>query len=143
MLTESIRSPGRYLISVPRIDLMEEHVEFIKAKAIEQNLPVPELRLVHGKRSRQGTVRRQMSEAANDFATSSHVLVFVTHEGLRMSDLTPFAGWNARIDEVPDAVTSGSFAAGAAYRYLEPMYQLEGLETAHGGWWFRAAVSYT
>jgi hypothetical protein len=57
----------------------------------------------------------------------------VTHEGLWTGDLSKFADWHARIDEIPDTVTSNQFQAGAAYQHLEPSYDLD--PVGDGRWW--------
>jgi hypothetical protein len=110
---------------------MEEQLEFLRAKANELDLPLPDTRVVHS--DRRGGVADQIEAAARDFAHAHHAVVFITHEGLRIGDLAQFAGWHARIDEIPDTIVSGSFKAGAGHRHLAPTYRL--VSVGDGKWW--------
>ena len=114
MLREVLQEPGRYLVATPRINLINEQIAFLQATASELGLLMPDLRKVHGKQRRLGNVQRQLADAVRDLAGSSHAVVFVTHEALRQADLSAFAGWHGRIDEIPDTVRSGTFKAAAA-----------------------------
>jgi hypothetical protein len=131
MLTEILQAPGKYLVALPRVDLMKEQSEFLKARAAELKIPLPDIRLVHN--DCPGNVPNQMKAAARDFADAHHAVVFITHEGLRIGDLTQFADWHARIDEIPDTIVSGSFKAGAAHHHLAPIYNLVPVDD--GNWW--------
>jgi hypothetical protein len=125
MLTEVLTIPRRYLVASPRIDLISEYHDFICGEAQRLGLRIPEMGDAHGKTKRRGNVQRQINDAVTELKNSSHAVLFVTHEGLRTSNLDMLAGWHARIDEVPDSLLSDSFSASAAYHYLEEFFDLE------------------
>ena len=106
MLREVLAVPGRYLVACERIDLIEEHSQFLQQEAQRASIGLPDLRHIHGQQRRAGNVARQMGDAATELSTSQHAVVFITHEGLRLGDLGNFAGWHARIDEQPQSVAS-------------------------------------
>jgi hypothetical protein len=117
-----------YLVATPRIDLINEQIAFLQATAAELGLRMPDLRKVHGKQRRLGNVQRQLADAARDLAGLSHAVVFITHEALRQADLSPFAEWHGRIDEIPDTIRSGTFKAAAAHQHLAPIYDIKSLD---------------
>jgi hypothetical protein len=127
-----VQNPGRYLMASPRIALMKEQAIFIREKAGELGIPAPLLTLIHSENGQPGDVHRQLANAAAKYANAKHVVVLITHETLRAADMSRFAGWHARIDEVPDGVTSGSFQAGAAFQILDPIYRLHPM--GESGW---------
>ncbi len=133
MLREILEVPGQYLVASPRIGLINEMMDFLRSEACQRDVPCPDLRAAHGEIKGRGNVQRQINDVAAELADAEHAVVLVTHEGLRTSDLTSFAGWHARIDEVPDSVASHSFSAAAAYRYLEALFDLDPVED--GKWW--------
>jgi hypothetical protein len=125
MLIELLTVPGRYLLAVPRIDLIDEQIQFLLQSAKDLGVTPPAIREAHsGVRSREN-VARQIEEAARDLAAREHAILIITHESLKSYDLSQFKGWHLRIDEIPDGVTSGSFRASASSCYLDAAYQLE------------------
>src|SRR4051812_37042940 len=85
MLRGVIRTPGLYLLAVPRIDLIAEQIKFLTEEAGKR---LPPIREAHS--GKRGKVQRRLDDAAREFASTSHAIVFVTHEGLRTSDLSAF-----------------------------------------------------
>jgi hypothetical protein len=125
MLQVTLLNPGRYLIASPRIELMEEQAQFLQEEAAKLGKSMPPLRLIHAKRSHRGDVSRQMADAARDLKDEDHCIVFITHEGLRIGDLTPFTNWHACVDEIPDSTISGSFSGAATWQYLAGVFDLK------------------
>jgi hypothetical protein len=105
LLNNIVKNPALYLVAFPRVNLMNEQASALEALAGQQGVSLP-IRLVHSKGNR-GSVERQLHDAAKDLAQEQHAVVMAAHEGLRVTDLTPFSGWHLAFDEIPDIVSSG------------------------------------
>jgi hypothetical protein len=105
LLKNIVKRPALYLVAFPRVDLMNEQASALETLAGQQGVSLP-IRLVHSKGNR-GSVERQLHDAAKDLAQEKHAVVMAAHEGLRVTDLTPFSGWHLAFDEIPDIVSSG------------------------------------
>jgi hypothetical protein len=105
LLKNIVESPADYLVAVPRVDLMNEQASALEALARQHGVSLP-VRLVHSKGNR-GSVERQLHDAAKELGQEQHAVVMAAHEGLRVADLRPFAGWHLAFDEIPDIVSSG------------------------------------
>jgi hypothetical protein len=133
MLLNALQNPDRYLIAAPRIELIQEQTRFLSAKALELGVKLPTIRVAHGGNRSLGDVRRQISDCAAELKNVKHAILYVTHEGLKLADLQPFAGWHGCIDEVPDGPKSNSFSASATFRQFADAFDLEPVGDAE--WW--------
>ena len=120
MLGRMLDQPGLYLLAAPRTELLDEHAEWLGNEARERGVTV-RIEVVHANQGRPDVPRR-IADAAQDLSQEAHAILFVTHEALRSIDLSPFtkadAPWHVRVDEIPDALASGTFKAPAAAQYL-------------------------
>ena len=86
-------------------------------------------------------VPRRIADACQSLSQEAHAILLITHEALRSIDLSPFteadALWQVRVDEVPDALASGTFKAPAAAQYLETVYDLAPADVKD---WWRATL---
>ena len=86
-------------------------------------------------------VPRRIADACQSLSQEAHAILIITHEALRSIDLSPFteagALWQVRVDEVPDALVSGTFKAPAAAQYLETVYDLAPADVKD---WWRATL---
>ena len=101
LLTQAAKSPARYLLAVPLINLIEEHATTLKR--LNPGLVVIP---AHSQAKAKGTVAAHLTRIAAEI-TSKHVVVAITHESLLGLDLQAFADWRLLIDETPNAVVSG------------------------------------
>jgi hypothetical protein len=134
MIEEMTGVPGRYLFASPAIHLMPERVEKLREKAAEAGTS-PVIREVHSKAllgGVGGNVRRRIAEAPDLHAGDEHVILLAMHEGTMNADLSAYAGWHARIDEVPNVLLSGAFRVPVTCGAMAALYDLE--EVAEG-WW--------
>ncbi len=130
--SEMLAAPAKYLLAVPRADLVDEQAARLRAKAAEQSISV-DILTVHSKQRVRGSVPRRIAEAAAEHTEAEHVIVLVTHEGLQRSDLSGYAGWDCRIDETPQAVVSGVIRGSVLVPALERAFDLKEVEA--GKWW--------
>jgi hypothetical protein len=135
MLGRMLDQPGLYLLAAPRTELLDEHAEWLGNEARARGVTV-RIEVVHAHQGRPDVPRR-IADAAQRLSQEAHAILFVTHEALRSIDLSPFtqadAPWHVRIDEIPDALASGTFKAPASAQYLASVYDLA--PTATEGWW--------
>lgn len=135
MLRGILDTPERYLLAAPRTALIDEHSDWLRAEASARGIALV-VEAVHSAQKRPDTARR-VADACHALSGVCHAALLITHEALRSTDLGPFTEqaqpWHARIDEVPDALAAGSFAAPAAASYLAMSYDLAPSEVE--GWW--------
>ena len=135
MLRRMLDQPARYLLAAPRTALLDEHADFLRHEARARGMTI-RIEVVH---AAQGLpdVPRRIADACQSLSQEAHVVLLVTHEALRSIDLSPFTAadalWHVRVDEVPDALASGTFKAPAAAQYLETVYDLAPTDVK--GWW--------
>ena len=80
----------------------------------------------------RGSVARRITDAAAAHAGDQHVVLIITHAGLRLADLSGFIGWTLIIDEVPSVFEHIVEDTGAMLTWLESNYEL-GPEAPDGG----------
>lgn len=137
LMNDMLDHPAHYLFALPRTDLIEEKADDLRSRARARGLTV-HIEPVHGNQRASGTVERRIDRARQESELHQHAILLITHDMLTRMDLSPFGGdrqprWDARIDEVPDAVISGRFRAPAAAVYLQQVYELE--PSTDVGWW--------
>jgi hypothetical protein len=131
MLAEMAKHPGHYLFAMPRIDLIEERAADLHRAALAAGTR-PVVRTIHGKATGRVPVVRALLDAVEEHANDPHAIVLITHEAMMSADLSGFAGWHARIDEVPAAVHSGELDIRASVPFFQAAYDLEPIPDA--GW---------
>jgi len=135
MLRGMLDQPARYLLAAPRTALLDEHADFLKEQVGERRIPI-RIEVVHADQG-MPDVPRRIADACQRLSQDAHAILLVTHEALLSIDLSPFVGdespWHARVDEIPDALASGTFKAPASAQYLGQVYNLA--STYAEGWW--------
>lgn len=135
MFRKMLDQPGRYLLAAPRTALLDEHADFLGNEAHERRIMI-RIEVVH---AAQGLpdVPRRIADACQSLSQEEHAILLITHEALRSIDLSPFmeaeSPWHARVDEIPDALASGTFKAPASAQYLGQVYDLASTDAE--GWW--------
>ncbi|WP_458439161.1 hypothetical protein, partial [Methylorubrum extorquens] len=135
MLRRMLDQPARYLLAAPRTALLDEHADFLGNEARARGMTIC-IEVVHADQGLPDVPRR-IADACHDLPQDSHAILLITHEALRSVDLSPFveteSPWHARVDEIPDALASGTFKAPASAQYLGQVYDLA--PTDAEGWW--------
>ena len=135
MLRRMLDQPARSLLAAPRTELLDEHADFLGNEARARGMTI-RIEVVHGDQGLRDVARR-IADACQSLSHEAHAVLLVTHEALLSIDLGPFveadAPWHARVDEVPAALTSGTFKAPASAQYLGSVYDLASTDVE--GWW--------
>ncbi len=130
---EALGTPGLYLFCLPTIPLIKEQAE--KFRALGPGVLIIEAR--SGEGGGRGKVQRQLDDARAAIAAAgiTHAIVFMTHESMMARDLSGFADWHVRIDEVPNAVQTGKVTIGTveSRKFFRDSFTLDpvGDEWAH------------
>lgn len=114
----------KYVLFCPRIDLITERADDLRAWAQKLGLREPVIEIVHSQTGAWGSVGRQLAEAFKRHAGADHVVIISTHQALIEADLTECYGWHARIDEVPNGVKAASWRVPASVLILRAAYDL-------------------
>lgn len=144
---EALGVPGLYLFCLPTIPLIEEQAK--KFRALASGVLIIEAR--SGEGGGRGKVQRQLDNARAEIAAAgiTHAIVFMTHESMMACDLSGFADWHIRIDEVPNAVQTGKVTIGTleSRKFFRDSFTLDAvgkdwahakLNNAQGNWKDRA-----
>lgn len=135
MLRGMLNQPARYLLAAPRTALLDEHANFLRIEARSRGRSI-RIEVVHADQGRPDVPRR-IADACQRLSQDAHAILLITHEALLSIDLSPFTGadlpWHSRVDEIPDALASGTFKAPASAQYLGQVYDLA--STNAEGWW--------
>jgi hypothetical protein len=126
MISEAAAEPARYLFALPTIDLIDEQVRRFR-HAAPQARAVP----IHSASGARGSVSRRIKELLTQFSPDDHVAAFITHEALMDFDFAGFSGWHARIDEPPNAITTGSVSLSQSVATFRDHFDLVPFEA---GW---------
>ena len=137
--------PGRYILAVDgraaipaRVRELLDHTRAAGTKLMVKVLCSDEMLLdlaanvEVGRTAHRASVTAEIAALPETMWAVTHVVVVITHEALRQSDLSGYAGWHAIIDETPNAWESASEVSPALYRHLQASYTLEPLEGT--GW---------
>jgi hypothetical protein len=121
-------TPGRYVIAIDRREIAQARIDTIKQFALEAGTE-PMIECIFGKDDNGvgvANVRRNIRFAGAGYSMHEHVIVIVTHEGLKTSDLTTYKdGWTLLIDEMLTIWTHGSLVSPAARLFLDQHYRLD------------------
>ena len=135
MLRRMLDQPARYLLAAPRTALLDEHADILRCETRSRAMTI-RIEVVHADQGLPDVPRR-IADACQSLAQETHAILLITHEALLSIDLSPFMGadapWHSRVDEIPDALASGTFKAPASAQYLGHVYDLA--PTDAEGWW--------
>jgi hypothetical protein len=132
-----LSTQGRWLLALPRKDLIDEQTAALKSKARRQGLHVA-IQGIHSEQNKRESVGRRVQDALQEHSSSGHAILIVSHECLLELDLTLLNGWDVAVDEsLESSVLSGAFKAGTQWRTLATLYDL--VPVAEGSPWYRVA----
>jgi hypothetical protein len=133
-----LSTPGRWLLALPRKDLIDEQTAALKSKALRQGLHV-DVQGIHSGQNKRESVGRRVNDALQTHSASGHAILVVSHECLLDLDSTLLKGWNVAIDEtLESSVLSNVFKAGTQWRTLASLYDL--VPIAVGSRWHRVVL---
>lgn len=129
------RNPGRFILAVDRREVIARRKASIQEFS-EKHRTKPKVIPLF---SRSDTftdgirdVRRRIREAGAKYQSEQHVVIIVTHEALKSSDLSTYQGWTLIIDEVPSIWTKEEVRTPRSWEYLDSSYNL--LPIGNTGW---------
>lgn len=122
---------GRHLFVVDRREAMTEHTRLLRELAWDG--PPIRIRCIASSDDRtavQRGVKAQVEDAAAQHADEANVVIFITHEAMRMVGFEGFAnqGWSIWIDEVPSIIDNESHSFFIAWEKLRDFYELEAVD---------------
>lgn len=127
ILNEMAATQGRYLWASPIIDLIDEQVPKFRNLA-----PTAACMAIHSQARLRGSVGRNIADLPTQFDAAHHAAAFISHDALLAADVTKFAGWHIRLDETPDAVSTGVLKMRETVGLYRDLYDLTPL--AGTGW---------
>lgn len=120
---------GRHVFVVERVEAMSDRIREL------QSLLVLAGRAMHLKsisadkdyRLKKRSVTALVEAIPDDFAKHNDVVVFITHEALKLASFEDFAGlgWSIWIDEVPDVLDHDKHRFCLTWTQLDAMYRLK------------------
>jgi len=127
---------GRHLYVVERVDTMTERARELQSIATELGrfITTDSIRANADHRLAGRSVTARVETIPDDYRTHQNIVVFITHEAMKLANFESFAGegWSIWIDEVPDILDQGKHRFCETWPKLEEMYQLH--PTAKGNW---------
>lgn len=119
---------GKHLFVVDRREAMTERTRLLRELAWDG--PPIRIRCIASSDDRtavQRGVKAQVEDAAAEHADEDNVVVFITHEAMRMVGFEAFAeqDWSIWIDEVPSVIDNESHSFFIAWEKLRDFYDLE------------------
>ena len=148
-LAEIIRmvtTPAQYLFAVDRRSAIPERgTEIIRQMTAagtnpeivaifsspDGPLPFLPARLQVAEATMRTSVLAEIAALPDRHAHEPHIIVVVTHEGLKQSDLSGFEGWHLIIDETPTAFECDSACTPAMGAFFTTHYTLKPFGPAH------------
>jgi len=89
------------------------------------------------RKTQSWSVRRRVQDLPASWHATDDVCVFITHEAMRMCDLSEFTGWSIWIDEVPDIMDNETMQIGVSKSLFDRLYCLDPISNDDGepsGW---------
>lgn len=134
-LDRMAKAAGRFVFVVDRKEIAKQRQKELLKRAADAGRVAEIVTIVSDDDTKLlGGVGKQIEEAGHDLSDNRHVIVIITHAGMkRCRDWSGYAGWDAIIvDEIPDILDREDHSAGPWNRtVLERFYGL--LETERQG----------
>jgi hypothetical protein len=115
--------PGLWVYAIDRRDEVGARETVIREFAMEHGTQ-PVIRHAFSQERGMIRVHQAIADAADGFRIYGHCILFVMHEGLKMSDLSAFTGWRIVIDEIPNVWDSASVCTPSLHHQLQACYRL-------------------
>ncbi len=102
----AISSPRKFIFAHDRRDVMPEQIKALKRMAEASNT-TPIIRSIFFAQMPDGSfdhtgsanVREDIEALVDMYLEAEHVIILITHEGLKLANLSRFRGWHVVIDE--------------------------------------------
>ena len=123
---------GRYVFAVDRKGVGDEREASIRAFASSYGTSPQVVQIFspsvdedkHDNPTWTMSVPREIEAAGEAFASSEHVILIITHAGMKLADLKGFLDWELIIDEVPSVIEHIEGQTGVMREWLRANYQL-------------------
>lgn len=133
-LVHMVNNRGRYLLAVDRKEAMDDRTATIRSLSAQLGKRVHVVQIKSGDdvaeyRDGDTTIRiskavRADVEAVPDRHDMQHVIVIITHEALKLSDLAGFRRWALVIDETPSILDQQKVVTTLSRGFLKKHYAL-------------------
>lgn len=135
-----VMTPALYVFAVERRSAIVERVREIQAEAKTAgtrpvirvvssgdvgHLPFEPTSVQVAHIAKRWSVIAEISALPKKLKGEKHVIVLVTHEGLKQADLSAFAGWHVIVDETPGAFECRTARTPALLPFFQANYRLE------------------
>jgi hypothetical protein len=134
------RVPGRYVLALDRCNVFAGRRNRLVESAVRHGT-TPTITPIYSRRDADegtGSVRRDIAMAGKDYEHLDHVILLITHEGLKSSDMSGFdGGWTCIIDEVMSIWDEDAICTPLSHVQMEKGYALEPVD---GTEWSRVRV---
>lgn len=130
-----VNNRGRYLLAVDRKEAMGERTETIRSISLRLGKRMTVIQIKSGDealdvRNGDTTIRTSRAvtvdvEAVPDRHAMDHVIVIITHEALKLSDLSGYKGWQLVIDETPSIVDHQKLVTTLSRKFFKQHYALD------------------
>ena len=120
---------GRHLFVVERVDAMSDRIRELQhlIALAERSMALHWISADKNHRLHARSVMARVEAIPDEFAQINDVVVFITHEALKLASLEAFAGqgWSIWIDEVPDVLDHDKHRFCLTWPQLQAIYRLE------------------
>lgn len=124
------KNPGRYLLAVDRRVAGQERENTIMAFAAQFGTNPNVIHIYSqpaddgGKIPNAPSVKRLVEDQALKHRPTEHVVVIITHAGMKLADLADYRGWTLIVDEVPSILDFKPMKTGAMLAWFQANYKL-------------------
>ena len=129
-----VETQGRYVFVVDRRSMLETRVQELRSRALNWGTN-PEIvtlsSTVGDARVQQQSVTARITTFPNTVPHyMKHIILLITHEGMKQSDLSLYVGWKIIIDEVPGIFEMTSVKTPAMKSFFEANYILDPISSS-------------
>jgi hypothetical protein len=126
-INKMIGNVGRYIFVKDKIDAIEETRKDIHSKMVAAGKSF-EIEVISSEKLSKtyGSVTIEIDNLANKYRDIDHVIVFITHAAMLISDFSSFdgEGWSIFVDEIPDVVEREEWATPLSIDIFQRFYTL-------------------
>jgi len=117
---------GRTVLAVDRKEIAADRAEAIRrhAKGVGQRPTIHVVVSDDDENWKNRSVASRIQDSAKELANDPHAVLVVCHAGLRLADLSGFAGWDLIVDEAVNLLEHRVEDTGAMLAWLEANYEL-------------------
>ena len=119
-----VNQEGRYIIVRDRVQAILEYQTQLNAMALASGRTMLTAAITN---ERGKSVRLQVENLVNEYDSTPHVAVMITHKAMMMCDFSLFRDWHIIIDETPVVLDQQELKTGQSLPFFERNYELEAI----------------